>query len=205
MDLSIEKLSEKNLYLLDSFCCVETDEQLLNFSSKVKRRIRIHSKEMEEFLKNEAYSEQIKGLNTTHLFIDNETKEIIAYVSLCTDSLLLDFDEKNELGLTYSSIPAVKIARLAVSNKYRNMGIGSYLLMFSAFQSFEMRKYCGVSFLTLDCYEHRISFYKQHGFVENIIQPVKLPFDSPISMRISLDDYLERIADNPKLNVLFNS
>ena len=44
MDLSIEKLSEKNLYLLDSFCCVETDEQLLNFSSKVKRRIRIHSK-----------------------------------------------------------------------------------------------------------------------------------------------------------------
>ena len=101
MDLSIEKLSEKNLYLLDSFCCVETDEQLLNFSSKVKRRIRIHSKEMEEFLKNEAYSEQIKGLNTTHLFIDNETNEIIAYVSLCTDSLLLDFDEKNELGLTY--------------------------------------------------------------------------------------------------------
>ena len=33
------------------------------------------------------------------------------------------------------------IARLAVSNKYRNMGIGSYLLMFSAIQSFEMGKY----------------------------------------------------------------
>ena len=85
------------------------------------------------------------------------------------------------------------------------MGIGSYLLMLSPFQSFEMGKYCGVLFFTLDCYEHRLSFYKQHGFVENVIQPVKLPFDSPISMRISLDDYLEIIADSPKLNVLFNS
>ena len=85
------------------------------------------------------------------------------------------------------------------------MGIGSYLLMFSPFQSFEMRKYCGVLFLTLDCYEDRLSFYRQHGFVENVIQPVKLSFDSPIGMRISLDDYLERIADSPKLNVSINS
>lgn len=77
--------------------------------------------------------------------------------------------------------------------------------MFSPFQSFEMRKYCGVLFLTLDCYEHRLSFYSQHGFAENVIQPVKLSFDSPISIRISLDDYLERIADSPKINVLFNS
>ena len=49
-------------------------------------------------------------------------------------------------------------------------------------------------FLTLDCYAHRVSFYEAIGFVQNLIQPVVLPYDSPISMRMGLDLYLEKVG-----------
>lgn len=195
MDFVIERLSEKNLHMIDSFSCVESDDELNKYNSKLRKRIQKHSKEMDDFIKNEAYDEQQKGLNTTHLFINPSTNELIAYVSLCTDSLILDFDEKNEMNLSYSSVPAIKIARLAVSSKHKNKGIGSYLIMFSAFQCFEMRKYCGVAFMTLDCYEHRESFYIKNGFTENKIQPIELEYDSPISMRVNLDEYITNIIN----------
>lgn len=51
----------------------------------------------------------------------------------------------------------------------------------------------GLAFLTLDCYEHRVSFYESVGFVKNLVQPISLPYDTPISMRIGLEEYLERI------------
>lgn len=54
-------------------------------------------------------------------------------------------------------------------------------------------KVSGLTFITLDCYEHRISFCESLGFVKNQIQLVKLQYDSPISMRLGIDTYLERI------------
>ena len=44
----------------------------------------------------------------------------------------------------------------------------------------------GIAFITLDCYEHRVSFYEAMGFVKNVIQPIILPYDTPISMRLGL-------------------
>ena len=51
----------------------------------------------------------------------------------------------------------------------------------------------GLAFLTLDCFEHRVSFYESVGFVKKLIQPILLPYDTPISMRIGLEEYLERM------------
>lgn len=87
-------------------------------------------------------------------------------------------------------IPALKIARLAVSNKYQGNGIGKSLIQFAAWVGVKIRDYSGLTFLTLDCYEHRVSFYEAVGFVRNTIQPIQLPYDSPISMRLLLDEYL---------------
>lgn len=195
MNLVIKRLESQHLPLVDAFSCIETKETLSCVNSKIRRRIQNHSKEMEMFLKNEALQEQEKTLNTTYLFLDKDNHNaIIAYVSLCNDSIRLDFKERSEFGLSYATIPAMKIARLAVSNQYQHKGIGKTLVMFSAYIAQKVREYSGLTFLTLDCYEHRLSFYESMGFVKNINQPVQLPYDSPISMRLYLDDYLEQFS-----------
>ncbi len=76
--------------MVDAFCCTESFDELRNYNSKERRRIVKHSKEMEDFLKLEALDEQEKGLNTTHLFIDESNDKIVAYLSLCNDSIRLE-------------------------------------------------------------------------------------------------------------------
>ena len=38
--------------------------------------------------------------------------------------------------------------------------------------------------------------YKSIGFVENVIQPITLPYDTPISMRLDIKEYLSQMALN---------
>lgn len=196
MDLIIRKLEEKHLPMVDAFSCMEMPEMLGAYNAKMRRRILKHSKEMEDFLRDEAFEEQEKGLNTTHLFIDRNAGKIVAYVSLCNDSIGLELEEQEDMNLTYATVPALKIARLAVANEYWGMGIGKSLIQFSAYMAKRIKEMSGIAFLTLDCYEHRVSFYESVGFVRNMIQPIVLPYDTPISMRIGLEEYLERIGED---------
>lgn len=191
----IENLSLKHLSIIDAFSCVENNDTLSQYNSKTKKRIIKHSREMEQFLKTEALEEQNKKLNTTHLLIDSNKNKLIAFISLCCDSLQLDFIERNYLEVSYQSIPAIKIARLAVSNEYRNKGIGKLMIDYAAYMAKSINQQCGVTFITLDCYQHRVSYYEKFGFKTNNIQPIQLPYDSPISMRISLNEYLESLID----------
>jgi len=198
MALFIQRLSEKHLPLVDAFCCTETKEDLKEIKAAERRRIINHSKEMEDFLKKEAIDEQEKSLNTTYLLFEGTEEnptEIVGYISLCNDSIRLDPDEKKMHKYTYTTVPALKIARLAVSNNYKGKGIGRNLINFSVFLATKIRIFSGVAFITLDCYEHRVSYYEGRGFKRNIIQPIVLPYDSPISMRLVLDEYLENIEN----------
>lgn len=195
MNYSIQLLSETHLPMVDAFSCVETAEDLANVRAKEKRRIRKHSQEMQDYLKKEALQEQNNALSATHLFIDEDNNRIMAYVSLCNDAIRLEFEEQTEYELRYTTVPAMKIARLAVANEYKHQGLGSSLIQFSAYIAQRVRRFSGIVFLTLDCYAHRETFYKGIGFVRNLNQPNQLPFDSPISMRIHLDTYMEQMDE----------
>ncbi|MBP1553331.1 MAG: GNAT family N-acetyltransferase [Oscillospiraceae bacterium] len=195
MDFSYQKLSKEHLPLVDAFSCVESDEQLKSYKSSERRRIKKHSKEMEDFLKLEAFDEQELGMNATHLLIDENNNKIVAYISLCNDAIRLELDESKQEGIAYQTAPALKIARLAVSNEYQHMGIGRQLISFAAYIAQKIQNESGIIFITLDCYAHRISFYEQVGFLKNKIQPIQLEYDSPYSMRLGLLKYLEKIAE----------
>lgn len=194
MNLQIQKLSEEHLPMVNAFSCLEDSETLKQYTSKERRRILKHSKEMDSFLKTESYEEQEKGLNTTHLFLDTESNKIAAYISLCNDSIQLNFTERDYMGYSYTTIPALKIARLAVATDYQHRGIGNLLIQFSAYIGMQIQKLSGIALLTLDCYEHRVSFYESIGFVKNMMQPILLPYDTPISMRLDLRKYLNQIG-----------
>ena len=180
--------------MVNAFSCIESQKILNQYNSKERRRILKHSQEMNSFLKTEAYQEQEDGLNTTHLFIDSKENKIAAYIALCNDSIRLDFSERDSMGYAYATIPALKIARLAVSSDYQHRGIGKLLVQFSAYMGMQIQKISGIAFLTLDCYEHRVSFYESMGFVKNMIQPIVLPYDTPISMRLGLKEYIAQIG-----------
>lgn len=190
IDYEIQKLDESNRYLLEEFSCIESDEVLSKYDSKTRKRIKKHSKDMDDFLHNEAWIDQEKGLSTTYLFVYED--KLIAYLSLCNDAIQLEFQEREGMELSYMTEPAIKVARLAVSNQYQGHGLGRDLLEYAVFISQQVREYSGVVFITLDCYEHRYSYYSNFGFVKNLIQPIELPYDSPISMRLWIDDYLEK-------------
>ncbi len=194
--MKYEILDQRHANLVTAFSCVETDEMLTNLQSKYKRRVRNHSKEMDDFLKNEALQEQELQTSKTHLLLDDDGKNIIAYISLCADSIKLEFDEREEENIPYSTAPAIKIARLAVSVQHRGEGFGRELIEYAAYIATNVSESCGVVFLTLDCYEHRKDFYLHMGFKENIVQPNTRKYDSPISMRINLIDLQERIAEH---------
>jgi len=176
--------------LLDTFTCVEDDSKFSQLKSKQRKKIREHSFNIDHFLKNESLNEQNMKLNTTHLLINNDVNELVGFVSLCNDSIQLEISERREL--VYGTVPAIKIARLAISNKYHGNHLGELLVNNAVVKCLEIRNHSGVKFLTLDCYKHRLSYYKKFGFVQNNIQKYHEP-DLPISLRLDIDNYLEML------------
>ena len=198
--MHLERLAEKHLPLLASFTCVEQDEDLQYLNADKRRRVRKHSKEMDRFILHEAYNDQALGLNTTFVLLDDADSKVLGYISLCSDAIGLEVQERTDSGIVYSSAPALKIARLAVDITATHRGLGQFLVQFAVYQAQIIREHAGIFFITLDCYAHRLSYYASMGFVQNLIQPTTRQYDSPISMRISLDTYLEKLgAAEPSL------
>ncbi len=191
----IQKLAERHSEIVGAFSCVENPEAVANLNAKQRRRVLSHSREMDDFLHNEALSEQELGTSTTHLLLNDEATELIAYISLCADAIRLEMQEREEENMRYSTSPAIKIARLAVASNYQGKGIGRDLVEFALNTADDMTEYCGVVFLTLDCYEHRVSFYEHLGFQRNQIQTSQRDYDSPISMRANIDKLMKRMSE----------
>lgn len=83
----IQKLAERHSEIVRAFSCVETADAVANLNSKQRRRVLLHSREIDDFLHNEALSEQELGTSTTHLLIDDEAGKLVAYISLCADAI----------------------------------------------------------------------------------------------------------------------
>ncbi|MDR0301093.1 MAG: hypothetical protein LBI04_02135 [Treponema sp.] len=112
----------------------------------------------------------------TWLLREQKTGEIAAYMSLIMDAIKLSFTEKelHNLHYPFKTIPAMKIAKLAVngnlSEKYR--GIGSFMINAAMGKAIDCNvDYCAARFLTVDAdIEHDkgvFTFYAKNGFISN--------------------------------------
>lgn len=102
-------------------------------------------------------------------------------------------DEKDDECVPYVNIPALKIARLAIDKKAQSKSLGKEFINFAVFISLKARELFGIKFITVDCYKHRLSYYKKYGFKENTKINEGKDGDNPISLRLNIDDYLENI------------
>ena len=133
--------------------------------------------EYNDYLTNDAFRSTKDHVALTWLLIEQKTEKISAYMSLIMDAIKLSFTEKelHNLNYPFRTIPAMKIAKLAVDcsfhKKYK--GIGSYMIDSAEHLAISCNEtHCAARFLTVDAdIEHDkgiLAFYEKNGFIPNV-------------------------------------
>jgi len=132
--------------------------------------------EYNDYLTKDALRSMNDHIALTWLLTERTTGKIAAYMSLIMDAIKLSFTEKelHHLNYPFRTIPAMKIAKLAVdhsfSEKYK--GIGSYMISSAEHLAISCNEtHCAARFITVDAdLEHDpgvFSFYEKNGFIQN--------------------------------------
>jgi ribosomal protein S18 acetylase RimI-like enzyme len=132
--------------------------------------------EYNDYLVNDALPSMSDHIALTWLLTERSTDKIAAYMSLIMDAIKLSFTEKelHHLNYPFRTIPAMKIAKLAVdrsfSEKYK--GIGTFMIDSAERMAWACNSaYCAARFLTVDAdIEHDegvLAFYRKNGFILN--------------------------------------
>jgi len=126
------------------------------------------------------FRDALRSLNDhiafTWLLTERSTGKTAAYMSLIMDAIKLSGAEKelHHLNYPFRTIPAMKIAKLAVdsgfSEKYK--GIGTFMIAGAERLAWACNStYCAARFLTVDAdIEHDngvLIFYEKNGFIPN--------------------------------------
>ena len=132
------------------------------------------SDDLNDFIKNDALRQQEMNLNITQLAICDG--EIIGFVSILTDTLKIKTIEdkslkeemKNELNVVGedNTLPAIKIGRFAIDEKYAQKGLGSFIFRNVLLSILHLSKTkVGLRFITVEAYAMAFNFYvKKNNF-----------------------------------------
>ena len=132
------------------------------------------SDDLNDFIKNDALRQQEMNLNITQLAICDG--EIIGFVSILTDTLKIKTIEdkslkeemKNELNVVGedNTLPAIKIGRFAIDEKYAQKGLGSFIFRNVLLSILHLSKTkVGLRFITVESYAMAFNFYvKKNNF-----------------------------------------
>ncbi|MDR3020125.1 MAG: hypothetical protein LBU66_04400 [Treponema sp.] len=163
------KVSHKNGNKLFYFEQLSLETALDSFSCIIP--------EYNEYLYNDALRSQSDHIALTWLLRERGSNIIVAYMSLIADAIKLSISEKeiHNLHYPFKTIPAMKIAKLAVSHllleKYK--GLGTYMVN----KAMALARICNnqlfaCRFITVDAdFEHNetvIKFYKKNEFIPNL-------------------------------------
>jgi len=154
--LRVEKISEFHKEKIDSF-----------ESSVV---------ELSNFLKEDALNQQERKISVTYLWFLRKTNELIGYATLSPDCVKINNIRRNlakkfrNKGIKYKSLPALKLGRLCVCDKYQGYNIGTFMIQFTIYKAKILSEDVGCRFLYLDAKRNEdpkkdpIHFYKKFGF-----------------------------------------
>lgn len=131
-----------------------------------------YEKDLVEFIKEDALENQELNLSLTFLLRYKE--DIVGYITLLTDRIDLKGDIKEKFidkEIYYKSLPAIKIGRLCVDDKYLRKGLGREMMKFAVKKAEEINyDKAGCRFITLDAKRNKdknkdpLEFYKKLGF-----------------------------------------
>ena len=144
--------------------------------AKIYRNFDCGMPEYNDYLFRDALRSLDDHVAFTWLLTERTTGKTAAYMSLIMDAIKLSGAEKELHNLKYPfrTIPAMKIAKLAVdssfSKKYK--GIGTFMIDYAEYFAWACNAaYCAARFLTVDAdIEHDggvLTFYEKNGFTPN--------------------------------------
>jgi GNAT superfamily N-acetyltransferase len=120
--------------------------------------------DLNDFLKSDAKKSQADLISRTYLCLWK--KSILGYLTLVTDTIEVKLIEKDDGvdGYPYPRYPSIKIARLAVEEKFEGCGIGRFLLFWATGKVYQLSKEVGCRYITLDSKRESFGFYEKFGF-----------------------------------------
>ncbi|MCM1093389.1 MAG: GNAT family N-acetyltransferase [Lachnospiraceae bacterium] len=139
--------------------------------------------DLNEFLRDNAlqFSEQ----RIANTFVLEDENEIAAYFCLLNDKVSQEESSNNKWkklkkefpeGKQFSSYPAIKIGRFAVSSNHRGMNIGTDLIRKIKDMLYDNPNYSAFRYLTVDAYISAIGFYEKNNF--KILSPQTIDKDT---------------------------
>lgn len=144
--------------------------------------------DLDSFLKDDALRLHEGHISFTYLAFLETDDEFVGYISLITDAITLEPEEKVGLPeVQFSMLPALKVARLATTTiaKARFQGIGSTMMGAAWIKGLELATAVATRFLVVDALDSAVTFYEGLGFVRNTAKTY-LKKKQHVSMRLDL-------------------
>jgi len=138
--------------------------------------------DLNDFIQNDAKSQMESKINTTYVFIYNNTH--VGFVTLSSDSIKINPKDKKRIGIGYPAFPALKIGRLAVHQDYKRRDIGTLMINYVVGKALDLCEEIGIRFISVDSYEGVQPFYKKNLFVK-----LEICEDEHIPMYSDLNDW----------------
>jgi GNAT superfamily N-acetyltransferase len=148
-------------------------ENLSSAHEEIIKGLQSYEQDLVDFLLEDALKNQEKKISKTYLWFLKSTNGLIGYITLLTDRINLDAPLKKEFrekDAHYKSLPALKIGRLCVDDRFLRKGIGRLMIQFIIYQVIKLNERCGCRFITLDAKRNpdkskdSLHFYKKMGF-----------------------------------------
>ncbi len=139
--------------------------------------------DLNEFLKDNAllFTEQ----RIANTFVLEDGDNIVAYFCLLNDKVSQEESSNNKWkklkkefpeGKQFSSYPAIKIGRFAVSLKYKGQNYGTDLMVMLKDMLYRSTNYSAFRYITVDAYLSAIGFYEKNDF--KILSPQTIDKDT---------------------------
>ena len=137
---------------------IKKEHHLLSFQSK--------EEDLQAFLIEDALHHQQQNISVTFLWFHQD--QLVSYISLLTDRILLKADFKAFFAynrINYNTLPALKVGRLCVDDRYIRRGLGRLMIYFAVEKAREISKNsAGCRFITVDSKRNSLGFYEKLGF-----------------------------------------
>lgn len=130
-----------------------------------------YEKDLMAFLNQDALGNQKNRISVTYLWF-LKTGELVGYITLLNDRINLEGGLKaafKNKDIFYRSLPALKIGRLCVDDRFLRRGLGTLMIDFAIDTANRIfKEYSGCRFIVLDAKKNTrgspVQFYEKQGF-----------------------------------------
>ena len=179
------------------------DIQLFPLEGNAPMDFRCRRAEQNDFFHHHASSDQSDGFSVTYL--GHVQGVAAAFMTLAMDAVPLQTKEKPRSDTSIVRFPAIKLAQLAVDERWEGRGIGRHMVSLAVAIGLDLRTRIGCRYLTVDAKRDVIEWYAAQEFKVNKLHNKELieraekrkvdVNDLPLSMRLDLGSFLADLRD----------